>query len=261
MFDLTLLRINVISFSTLVRKELVRVLRIWPQTILPSVVTSVLYFFIFGDLVGKRIGFMSGYSYIQYIVPGLVMMSVVTSSYSNVVSSFFGSKFQKSIEELLISPTYESVIIWGFVCGGLIRSFIICVFIFTVAMFFSRFYFYNYFAIILIYFLTAILFSLFGLLNGIFARKFDDISIIPTFILTPLTYLGGIFYSVDLLPNNLQFFVFLNPIFYIVNVFRYGILGISEIDISVSFFVMCIFIIILYFLCLFLLKIGYAIKK
>lgn len=261
MFNLMLVRTNFISFSTLVRKEFVRVLRIWPQTILPSVVTSVLYFFIFGDLVGKRIGFMSGYSYIQYIVPGLVMMSIVTSSYSNVVSSFFGSKFQKNIEELLISPTYESVIICGFVCGGLIRSFIICIFIFIVAIFFSRFYFYNYFVIILIYFLTAVLFSLFGLLNGIFARKFDDISIIPTFILTPLTYLGGIFYSVDLLPNNLQFFVFLNPIFYIVNVFRYGILGISEIDTVLSFCVMCFFIVILYFLCLFLLKTGYAIKK
>lgn len=261
MFDLILIKINLISFSTLVRKEFVRVLRIWPQTILPSVVTSVLYFFIFGDLVGKKIGFMSGYSYIQYIVPGLVMMSIVTSSYSNVVSSFFGSKFQKSIEELLISPTYDSVIICGFVCGGLIRSFIICVLIFIVAMFFSKFYFYNYLIVILIYFLTAILFSLFGLLNGIFARKFDDISIIPTFILTPLTYLGGIFYSVDLLPHKLQFFVFLNPIFYIVNIFRYGILGISEIDIVLSFFIMCFFIIFLYFLCFYLLKTGYEIKK
>lgn len=261
MFNLEFFRINLISFLTLIKKEIVRVLRIWPQTILPSIITTILYFFVFGDLIGKKIGFMSGYNYIQYIVPGLIMMFVITSSYSNVVSSFFGSKFQRNIEELLISPTYNAIILCGFIFGGLVRSFLICFLIFVIAFFFSRFYFYDILIIICIYFLTAVLFSLFGLLNGIFARKFDDISIIPTFILTPLVYLGGIFYSVDLLPSNIQFFLFLNPIFYIVNIFRYGILGISEINIYLSFFVMCFFIIILYILCLFLLRFGYEIKK
>jgi len=245
---------NVISFYTIVRKELSRVLRIWPQTILPPIVTSVLYFFIFGNLVGKRIGYMSGYSYIQYIIPGLIMMSVVTSSYSNVVSSFFGSKFQKNIEEILISPTYNSVIVFGFISGGILRSFIVCIFIYIISSFFCNFYLYSFFVIFIIYFLTAILFSLFGLINGIFAKKFDDVSIIPTFILTPLIYLGGIFYSVDLLPSELKIFVLFNPIFYIVNVFRFGILGISEINIYFSFFIMFFFIIFFYFLALYFLK-------
>lgn len=256
-----LFKSNLISLNTLIRKEFVRILRIWPQTILPPIVTTLLYFVIFGNLIGARIGYMSGYSYIQYIIPGLMMMSIVTSSYSNVVSSFFGSKFQKNIEELLISPTYNSIIIIGFISGGVVRSFIIYIFIFFISVFFCNVYFYNSFIIFLSYSFTTILFSLFGLINGIFAKKFDDISIIPTFILTPLIYLGGIFYSVDLLPAGLKFLVFLNPIFYIVNIFRYGILGISEVNILFSFLVMIFFIISLYFIALYFLVVGYGIKK
>lgn len=255
------LEVNLVSLFTIVRKELSRVFRIWPQTILPPIVTSVLYFFIFGNLIGKRIGCMSGYSYMQYIIPGLIMMSAVTSSYSNVVSSFFGSKFQKNIEEILISPTHNSIIILGFISGGVLRSFIVCIFIFFISLFFCNFYLYNFFILFLIYFLTSVLFSLFGLINGIYAKKFDDISIIPTFILTPLIYLGGIFYSIDLLSHELKIFVLFNPIFYIVNVFRFGILGISEIDIYFSFLVMFVFVLLFYFFALFLLNRGLEIKR
>ena len=255
------LKCNTISLYTIVRKELSRIFRIWPQTILPPIVTTILYFFIFGNLIGERIGMMTGYTYIQYIIPGLVMMSIITSSYSNVVSSFFGSKFQKNIEELLISPTYNIVIIIGFISGGILRSLIVYFSILCIALFFCNFYFYNIFIIIFIYILTTLLFSLFGLINGLFAKKFDDVSIIPTFILTPLIYLGGIFYSIDLLPNELKYLVLLNPIFYIVNIFRYGILGISEINIYFSFCVMGLFIIFFFFLAFYFFTNGHTLKR
>ncbi|HIH2762349.1 MAG TPA: ABC transporter permease [Candidatus Azoamicus sp.] len=231
---------NLISLKTIINKELIRIFRIWPQTILPQIVTTSLYFLIFGNLIGKKIGNMSSYTYIEYIIPGLIMMAIITSSYSNVVSSFFGSKFQKNIEEILISPTYNITIIIGFTSGGVIRSLIIYILILITSSIFSNIHFYNITIFIIAYITTSILFSFLGLINGIFAKKFDDISIIPTFILTPLIYLGGIFYSIDILPDNLKVFVYTNPIFYINNIFRYGMLGISEIDIFKSFFIMMI---------------------
>ncbi|HFL8824379.1 MAG TPA: ABC transporter permease [Candidatus Azoamicus sp. OHIO1] len=255
------LKKNLISFFTIVNKELTRILRIWPQTVLPSVITIVLYYIIFGDLIGKKIGELFCYSYIQYIVPGLIMMSVINSSYSNVVASFFSARFQRNIEELLVSPTYNSVIILGYVFGGVLRATIVCFFVVCISVLFARFYFYNFYYMILVVFSTSVLFSLAGLLNGIFAKKIDDISIVPTFILTPLIYLSGIFYTINMLPSSFKYFVYLNPIFYVVNIFRYVILGISEADFNVSFFMVIILIIFLYLFCWYLLRIGYNIKK
>lgn len=252
---------NIISLITIINKEITRIIRIWPQTILPPIITSILYFFIFGNLIGKKIGCMSGYTYMLYIIPGLIMMGVITNSYTNVVASFFGSKFQKNIEEILISPTYNSVIILGFISGGIFRSLLIFLFLLITALFFSNTYIYNITLLIISYFLTSIIFSLIGLINGIFAKKFDDVTIIPTFILTPMIYLSGIFYSIDLLPNNLTFLIILNPIFYIVNLFRYSIIGISNINIFIAIYIMLLLIIILYILSLYMLKIGYKIKK
>ncbi|MCB1711105.1 MAG: ABC transporter permease [Candidatus Riesia sp.] len=256
-----MIKCNIISFNTIKNKEITRILRIWPQTILPPIVTVILYFFIFGNLIGNKLGNMTGYSYMQYIIPGLTMMAVITNSYSNVVSSFFASKFQKSIEEILISPTYNSTIILGFITGGIFRSLIIFIFIMITAQFFSNFYIYNNTIFILSYLLTSVIFSLIGFINGLFAKKFDDISIIPTFILTPMIYLGGIFYSIELLPENFIPFMKMNPIFYIVNLFRYSILGISEINIIYAIFFMLILIVILYYLSLNILSKGYEIKK
>ena len=252
---------NIISLYTMIYREFNRILRIWPQTILPSIVTTFLYFIIFGNLIGKRIGLMSGYNYIQYIVPGLIMMSLITTSYSNVVSSFFGSKFQKNIEELLISPTYNTIIIFGFISGGIIRGIIVSLLVIIVSNYFCDYYFYNIFIFLFVIFCSSILFSLFGLLNGILANKFDDINIIPTFILTPLIYLGGIFYSVELLPGFWNKLVYLNPIFYIINIFRYGILGITEVDIVTSLLFMLFFILFLYIFFFYLFNIGYNMKK
>ncbi len=252
---------NLISLKTIINKELIRIFRIWPQTILPQIVTTSLYFLIFGNLIGKKLGNMSSYTYIEYIIPGLIMMAIITSSYSNVVSSFFGSKFQRNIEEILISPTYNITIIIGFTSGGVIRSFIIYILILITSSIFSKIHFYNITIFILAYITTSTLFSFLGLINGIFAKKFDDISIIPTFILTPLIYLGGIFYSVDILPDNLKIFVYTNPIFYINNTFRYGLLGISEINIFKAFLIMLILIIITLTTSIYLLNKGYEIKK
>ncbi len=252
---------NIISLNTIKNKEIRRIIRIWPQTILPPIVTACLYFFIFGDLIGNRIGNMTGYTYMQYIIPGLIMMTIITNSYSNVVSSFFASKFQKNIEELLISPTHNSTIAIGFLTGGLFRSLLIFIFIIMITEFFSNFYIYSITVLSLSYLLTSITFSLIGFLNGIFAKKFDDISIIPTFILTPMIYLGGIFYSTELLPVNIAPLIKLNPIFYITNLFRYSILGISEINISNAIYFMIILILILYSLIIYLLTKGYEIKK
>ncbi|HIH2763294.1 MAG TPA: ABC transporter permease [Candidatus Azoamicus sp.] len=261
MIENKIIIINLISLKTIINKEVIRILRIWPQTILPQIVTTSLYFLIFGNLIGKRIGHMSSYTYIEYIIPGLIMMAIITSSYSNVVSSFFGSKFQKNIEEILISPTYNITIIIGFASGGIIRSFIIYILILITSSIFSNIHFYNIIIFTLAYITTSILFSFLGLINGIFAKKFDDISIIPTFILTPLIYLGGIFYSIDILPENLKIYVYINPIFYINNTFRYGVLGISEINIFTAFSIMIALIITILTVSIYLLNKGHEIKK
>ncbi len=252
---------NFIAFFTIIRREFFRIIRIWPQTVLPPIITIVLYFIIFGKILGLKVGYMSGYKYIQYIIPGLLMMSIISSAYANVSSSFFSSKFQKYIEELLISPISFFVLINGFIFGGVIRAFFIfngvCFFVF----FLNEFYFYNFYFLIFVFFLTSLLFSLFGLFNAILAKKFDDISLVPTFVLTPLIYFSGIFFSLDLLPKVLKIIVYLNPMFYLVNIFRYSFLGISEVNIFYSVFLIFLVIFFMYIFCLYFLYSGFVIKR
>ncbi|MEZ5539517.1 MAG: ABC transporter permease [Pseudomonadales bacterium] len=223
-----------IAFYTILTKEVRRFMRIWMQTLLPPAITTGLYFVIFGTLIGGRIGEMQGFSYIQFVVPGLVMMSVLTNAYSNVVSSFFSVKFQRSIEELLIAPVPNWAILAGYVAGGVARGICVGIVVTLLSLFFTQLHVQHWFIMISAVLLTSILFSLAGLINAIYARNFDDVSIIPTFVLTPLTYLGGVFYSVDLLPPFWKALSLMNPIIYMVNAFRYGMLGITDVNIAFS---------------------------
>ena len=223
------------AFMTIVRKEIKRYLRIWPRTLLPSAITMSLYFVIFGSLIGSRIGEMGGFSYMEFVVPGLIMMAIVTNSYSNVVSSFFGSKFNHSVEELLVSPTPNYVILLGYVVGGVTRGLFVAIVVTLVSLFFTRLHIHNFFIVIVIVLMTSTLFALAGFINAVFANSFDDISIIPTFVLTPLIYLGGVFYSMDLLPDFWAGVSKLNPLVYVVNAFRYGVLGVSDVNLFFSF--------------------------
>lgn len=248
------------AFNTIVIKEIGRFMRIWVQTIIPPAVSMTLYFLIFGNLIGNRIGSMAGFSYVQYIAPGLIMMSIINNSYANVVSSFFGAKFQHHIEEMLVAPIPNFVILSGYIVGGIARGLVVGVVVTIVALFFTRLHVHSYFIIISVVLLTSILFSLGGFINAIFARKFDDISVIPTFILTPLIYLGGVFYSIDMLPEFWQKVSSLNPILYMVNTFRYGLLGVSDIDPGVAFLIISIFIVVLFTFSLYLMNIGKGIK-
>jgi ABC-2 type transport system permease protein len=251
---------NSIALYTILRREIVRFLRIWSQTLLPPVITMGLYFLIFGNLIGPRIGDMAGFSYIEYIVPGLVMMSVITNSYANVVASFFGSKFQRSLEEMLVSPTPNSIIIWGYLLGGMARGLVVGLLVTILSLFFTKLPIMNVAIILLVAILTATLFSLAGLLNGIFAKKFDDINLVPTFILTPLTYLGGVFYSIHMLPDFWRNITYINPIFYMVNAFRYGMLGYSDVDLTSALTVILVFIVILYSMTVWLMNKGVGIR-
>jgi len=236
-------------------------MRIWIQTILPAMITTALYFVIFGKLIGSQIGDMAGFRYIDYIIPGLILMSVITNSYANVVSSFYGTKFQRNIEEMLVSPVPNYVILLGFISGGVARGMSCGVAVTVVAMFFSDIGIHNFAVIISVAMLTAVLFSLGGFINAVFAKSFDDISIIPTFVLTPLTYLGGIFYTISMLPEFWQKVSLVNPILYMVNAFRYGILGASDIDIVYSYLIIIAFILVLFGVCLYLLEKGHGIRK
>ncbi|MCB1732129.1 MAG: ABC transporter permease [Pseudomonadales bacterium] len=224
-----------IAFMTIVRKEIKRYLRIWTQTLLPSAITMSLYFVIFGSLIGSRIGEMGGFTYMQFVVPGLIMMAIVTNSYSNVVSSFFGSKFNNSVEELLVSPTPNYVILMGYVVGGITRGLFVAVVVTLVSLFFTRLHVHSYFIVVITVLLTSTLFALAGFINAVYANNFDDISIIPTFVLTPLIYLGGVFYSMDLLPDFWAGVSRLNPLVYVVNAFRYGVLGVSDVSLTLAF--------------------------
>jgi len=250
-----------VAYQTIVVKEIRRFLRIWGQTLVPPIITMTLYFVIFGNLIGSRIGKMDGHSYMSFIVPGLVMMSVITSSYSNVVSSFFGMKFQRSIEEILVSPVPSWIVLGGYVTGGVARGIIVGLSVLLVSLGFTHLNIHHYPIMIAVIILTAILFSLGGFLNGLFATNFDDVSIVPTFILTPLTYLGGVFYSISLLPTFWQWASRINPIFYMVNAFRYGILGVSDVDIRVSFIMIVFFIVILAGASLYFLSQGKGIRQ
>lgn len=237
-----------VALKTIWRKEITRFMRIWIQTLIPPVITMSLYFIIFGNLIGNRIGEMGGVGYMQFIVPGLIMMSVITNSYANVSSSFFGAKFQKSIEELLVAPVPTHVIIAGFVGGGVARGVLVGILVTLVSLFFVPLQIHSWFMIIATLLMTSILFSLAGLLNALFAKSFDDISIIPTFVLTPLTYLGGVFYSLTLLPAFWQVVSKLNPIVYMISGFRYGFLGISDVSLTTTLGVLSLFIAVFYLL-------------
>jgi len=253
--------LNIVAMQTIVRKEVVRVLRIWIQTVVPPAITMTLYFIIFGNLIGRRIGTMDGFDYMQYIAPGLIMMSVITNSYGNVVSSFFGAKFGRHLEEMLIAPMSNATIIIGHVAGGVLRGMLIGVLVTIIALFFTRLEVQHPFVTISIVLLSSIVFSLAGLINAIFAKKFDDIAIVPTFILTPLTYLGGVFYSISLLPEFWQTVSLANPILYMVNAFRYGILGTSDINIGVAYGILLVFVVVLFTACVQLLNRGVGIRE
>ena len=255
------LRPNLVALQTIVQREIRRYTRIWPQTLLPPAITMVLYFVIFGSLIGARIGDMDGFSYMDYIVPGLIMMSVITNSYSNVVSSFFSTKFQRSIEELLVSPVSPHVIVIGFALGGITRGLAVAVIVTLLSLFFTQLQVHHLGVTVLVILLTAITFSLGGFINAVFARNFDDISIIPTFVLTPLTYLGGVFYSISLLPPFWQHVSLANPILHMVNAFRYGILGVSDIDIRIAIGMMLLASGLLYLFCIRLLKSGRGMRQ
>ncbi|KPK55467.1 MAG: ABC transporter permease [Thiotrichales bacterium SG8_50] len=249
-----------VAFQTILIKEVLRFARIWMQTVLPPVITTVLYFIIFGNLIGERIGAMDGVRYIDYIVPGLIMMAIITNSYANVVSSFFGSKLQRHIEEMLVSPVPSFVIVLGFVAGGVARGLAVGAAVTAVALFFSELSVQNWAVTISVVMLTAVLFSLAGLINGVFAKTFDDVSIVPTFVLTPLTYLGGIFYSIKMLSEFWQTVSLLNPILYMVNGFRYGILGVSDIPLAACYAIIVLFIGLLFAWALYLLNRGVGIR-
>ncbi|HKK02899.1 MAG TPA: ABC transporter permease [Gammaproteobacteria bacterium] len=249
------------AFSTLVIKEYNRIVRIWIQTIVPPAITMTLYFIIFGSLIGRRIGEMDGYDYMQFIAPGLIMLSVITNSYGNVVSSFFGAKFGRHIEEMLVSPMPNYLILLGHVAGGVIRGLFVGAIVTVVALFFTRLHVQHPLIVLSTVILTAIVFALGGFINAVFAKKFDDISIVPTFVLTPLTYLGGVFYSISLLPEFWQAVSRANPILYMVNAFRYGVLGTSDIPIGTAYAIIFVAIGLLYTFSLYLLNKGIGIRE
>ncbi|ENV34470.1 ABC transporter permease [Acinetobacter gerneri] len=250
-----------IALFTLVRKEIRRFMRIWPQTLLPPAITMSLYFVIFGNLVGSRVGQMGGFSYMQFIVPGLIMMAVITNSYANVSSSFFSVKFQRSIEELIVSPIPLHLIIWGYVIGGVCRGILVGTIVTAMSMFFTQLSIHNIFITIYTVIITSLLFSLGGLINAVYAKSFDDISIIPTFVLTPLTYLGGVFYAISSLSPFWQNLSLINPIVYMVNAFRYGILGHSDVNVSLSLIIVTLCCGLLYAIAYYLLARGSGMRE
>ena len=253
-------RRNLIALQTIVIKEVLRFARIWVQTVLPPAITTALYFIIFGGLIGSRIGEMDGLRYMDFIVPGLIMMTIITNSYANVVSSFYGSKFQHHIEEMMVAPIPNYLIIIGFVAGGVCRGLTVGVAVTLVSLFFSPFSMHSLGVTLSVVLLTSVLFALAGLINGIFAKSFDDISIIPTFVLTPLTYLGGVFYSISMLPEFWQGMSHLNPILYMVNAFRYGMLGVTDVSLWLAYAMVIGFGTVLFAVCLTLLRRGTGLR-
>lgn len=249
------------AFKTILSKEVMRFLRIWVQTLVPPAITMTLYFVIFGNLIGSQIGDLDGFKYIEYIIPGLIMMSVITNSYSNVVSTFFTAKMFGHIQEMLISPVPNHIILMGYIGGGMARGLIVGFIVTLVSLFFSSLHIEHLFITIAVVILTSMLFSIAGLINAIYARSFDDITIIPTFVLTPLTYLGGVFYSINMLSDFWQNVSLANPVLYMVNGFRYGILGVSDISPVASFSLLIVFIAALYGYAYYLLKKGVGIRS
>lgn len=258
--DIDLLRINLIGLSTIVRKEVRRVLRIWVQTIIPPAITMTLYFIIFGSLIGRRIGDMDGIPYTTFIAPGLIMMSVITNSFGNVVSSFFSGKLQLHLEEMLVAPLSHVTIVIGYVVGGVVRGLLVGGLVTLVAMLFTDLYVVHPLVTITTVVLTAATFSIAGLINAIFAKTFDDISIVPTFVLTPLTYLGGVFFSTSLLSPFWQNVAHANPILYMVNAFRYGMLGTTDVPIGAAYAIIFGAFVVLFVLATVLLHRGTGIR-
>ena len=252
---------NMVALKSILHKETHRFMRIWVQTLVPPAITISLYFVIFGSLIGSRIGQMGGFDYMTFIVPGLIMMSVITNSYSNVASSFFSAKWQRNVEEMLVAPVPNWVIVAGYVGGGMARGILVGIIVTIISMFFTEIQIHNIWVILITLALTSATFALGGLINAVFAGSFDDISIIPTFVLTPLTYLGGIFYSISLLPNFWQGISQINPIVYMVNAFRYGFLGISDVSLTASFMVLGLFIITLYSVAMYLITKGIGLRS
>ena len=252
---------NLVALSTIVRREIARIMRIWTQTLIPPAITMTLYFVIFGKLIGSRIGVMHGFTYMQYIVPGLVMMSIITNSYGNISSSFFGAKFSRAVEEMLVSPMPNWVMLTGYVIGAVARGVIVGALVLIIALFFTNLHLVHPIITVLAVVLGATVFSLAGFVNAVFAKKFDDIALVPTFVLTPLTYLGGVFYSVDLLGEPWRTISLVNPILYMVNAFRFGVLGVSDVQIGVAFAVMLAFVVGLSALALVLLKRGTGMRS
>ena len=249
-----------VAFATLLTREVRRFLRIWPQTLLPPAITMTLYFIIFGNLIGSRIGEMGGFSYMEYIAPGIIMMSVINNAYANVASSFYSAKFQRHIEELLVAPIPNHLILAGYVAGGTARGLCVGLIVTIVSLFFTSIEIQHLFITISMVILSAIMFALGGFINAIYARSFDEIAIIPTFILTPMTYLGGVFYSISLLPEFWQNVSLLNPILYMVNAFRFGMLGVSDIAVEIAFSIILVCIIALTTFALYLLNKGTGIR-
>ena len=245
-----------VGFRTIVIREFSRIIRIWGQTIVPPAITATLYFIIFGSLIGRRIGDMGGFDYMQYIAPGLIMMSVITNSYGNVVSSFFGAKFGRHIEELLVSPLPNWLIVLGYVAGGVLRGLLVGLVVTVIALFFTRLHVEHPFIVVAAVLLTSLVFSLMGFLNAVFAKNFDQITFVPTFILTPLTYLGGVFYSITMLPDWAQHLSKANPVLYMVNAFRFGFLGHSDVNVGLSFTIMVLGLVALFGGCVWLMERG-----
>ncbi|NTS75664.1 ABC transporter permease [Catenovulum sp. SM1970] len=252
---------NRIAFQALVRKECNRFLRIWVQTLVPPAITMTLYFIIFGGLIGSRVGELEGFQYVEFIMPGLIMLSVINNAYSNVASSFYSTKFQRNVEELLVAPVPSAVIILGFVAGGMLRGLLVGSIVTCVALFFVDIQVHSLFIIIATALLTSMAFALGGLINAVYAQSFDDISIIPTFILAPLTYLGGVFYSLSMLPEIGQTVSQLNPILYMVNAFRYGFIGYSDVSLSIAFGVLITLVVGLFATALFLIRRGIGLRS
>jgi ABC-2 type transport system permease protein len=254
-------RANFVAIRTIARRETMRILRIWGQTLVPPAITMTLYFLIFGKLIGSRIGEMGGFSYMDFIVPGLVMMAVIQNSYANISSSFFGAKFGRHVEELLVSPMPNWVILGGYVAGAVLRGVMVGVIVLLIAMLFTKVRLPHPLVTLSTVLLGATIFSLAGFINAVYARKFDDVAIVPVFILTPLTYLGGVFYSVKLLPGWAQTMTHANPIFYMVNAFRYGLLGVSDVPLWVAYALMFGFVFVLGALGLWLLQRGVGLRS
>jgi len=254
------LNIQAVAYKTIVRKEVLRFSRIWKQTLIPPVITNILYFIIFGNLIGERIGEIESFSYTDFIFPGLLLMSVITHSYTNTVSSLYISKYHRYIEELLVSPIQNYTILAGFITGGVIRGLSVGVVVILAAQFFVTFTVHNILLMLIVIFLSSTLFSMCGFLNGLFANDWDDINVIPTFIMTPLTYLGGIFFSISMLPGIWQEIALINPILYLINALRFSMLGITDVSIMTAFSIILLFNIVLASLCLYFLNIGKGLR-